>query len=77
MITIVINGKFNLFVVGNALLFLIQQQDILPASTQRLTAVVLLHDLYRRDPIAITPFLSVFIQILVRNNFSNSISSQL
>lgn len=56
--------KEDKFKVGNALLFLIQQQDILPASTQRLTAVVLLHDLYRRDPIAITPFLSVFIQIL-------------
>lgn len=51
--------------VGNSLLFLIQQQDILPNPTQRLAAVILLHDLYRRDPIALTPFLSVFIQILV------------
>lgn len=55
-----------LFVVGTCLVMLLQQ-DLLPTSEQRLVAVTILHELYRGEPIANTPFVNVFIQLLVRD----------
>ncbi|KAK9751765.1 CCR4-NOT transcription complex subunit 11 [Popillia japonica] len=51
------------FKVGTCLVMLLQQ-DLLPTSEQRLVAVTILHELYRGEPIANTPFVNVFIQLL-------------
>lgn len=52
------------FLVGTCLVMLLQQ-DLLPDPEQRLAAVTLLHELYKGDPIAQTPFASVFVHLLV------------
>ncbi|XP_012258138.1 CCR4-NOT transcription complex subunit 11 [Athalia rosae] len=57
-------SKEDLFKVGTTLLLLLQHIDLLPNNTQRLIAVALMYDLYRGEPIACTPFATVFIQVL-------------
>lgn len=54
-----------LFTVGSALVFLLQQPDLLPSPSQRLSAITILHELYRGEPPPNNPFLPVFINILV------------
>ncbi|KAF2900691.1 hypothetical protein ILUMI_05494 [Ignelater luminosus] len=51
------------FSVGSCLLMLLQQ-GLLETPEQRLAAVTLLHELYRGEPIANTPFANVFIHLL-------------
>lgn len=46
-------------------LVMLLQQDLLPNSEQRLAAITILHELYRGDAIANTPFVNVFIHLLV------------
>ncbi|GJQ65941.1 hypothetical protein Trydic_g4039 [Trypoxylus dichotomus] len=51
------------FKVGTCLVMLLQQ-DLLPSPEQRLVAVTVLRELYRGEPIANTPFVNVFLQLL-------------
>ncbi|XP_056648630.1 CCR4-NOT transcription complex subunit 11 [Diorhabda sublineata] len=53
----------NFFQVGTCIVMLLQN-NLLPESEQRLAAVTLLHELYRGEPIANTPFANVFIHLL-------------
>ncbi|XP_015584765.1 CCR4-NOT transcription complex subunit 11 [Cephus cinctus] len=56
--------KEDNFKVGTALLLLLQHIDLLPNHVQRVMAVALLFDLYRGEPLASTPFATVFVQVL-------------
>lgn len=53
--------------VGNALVMLLRNPDLLPTPQQQLAAVLLLHELYRPDPQNVHPFSSVFVRLLVSN----------
>jgi hypothetical protein len=55
-----------LVAVGCALILLLQQADLLPKPSQRLAAITLLHDLYRGELMAVNPFATVFVHLLVR-----------
>ncbi|XP_063884622.1 CCR4-NOT transcription complex subunit 11-like [Scylla paramamosain] len=57
-------NKEDYFKLGSALVFLLQQPDLLPTPTQRLSAVTILHELYRGEPPPGNPFLPIFINIL-------------
>ncbi|XP_014220807.1 CCR4-NOT transcription complex subunit 11 [Trichogramma pretiosum] len=52
------------FKVGMTLLLLLQHVDLLPRELQRIIAVAMLFDLYKGEPLASTPFASVFVYIL-------------
>lgn len=54
-----------LFIVGCALVMLMQQADLLPSSTQRIVAMTLLHELYRGEPFNNNPFSAIFVHLLV------------
>ncbi|XP_069973276.1 CCR4-NOT transcription complex subunit 11 [Penaeus vannamei] len=56
--------KQDYFKLGTALVFLLQQPDLLPSPAQRLCAVTILHELYRGEPPPNNPFLPVFVNIL-------------
>jgi len=51
--------------VGCALVMLLQNPDLLPRPTQRLTAAVMLLDLNRNESVASSPFVTVFVHLLV------------
>ncbi|KAJ8930614.1 hypothetical protein NQ314_016527 [Rhamnusium bicolor] len=51
------------FKVGTCIIMLLQN-DLLPEAEQRLAAVTLLHELYRGESLANTPFANVFIHLL-------------
>jgi hypothetical protein len=55
-----------MFAVGCAIILLLQQADLLPKPTQRLAAITLLHDMYKGESVAMSPFATVFIHLLVR-----------
>ncbi|KAK4885216.1 hypothetical protein RN001_001487 [Aquatica leii] len=55
--------QVDYFKVGSCLVMLLQQ-DLLEEPEQRLTAVTLLHELYRGEAIENTPFANVFIHLL-------------
>lgn len=55
----------NFLSVGNALVMLLQNADLLPSPSQRLAAVLLLHELFKPDVQNFHPFSSVFAQLLV------------
>jgi len=57
-------NKQEYFKVGNALVMLLQNSDLLPSPTQRLAAVLLLYELFKPDPNNFHPFSSVFIHLL-------------
>ena len=51
--------------VGNALVMLLQNPDLLPSPSQRLAAVLLLHELFKQDTQTFHPFTSIFVHLLV------------
>lgn len=61
---------FNIFILVGLCIVTLLQQNLLEDAEQRLAAITLLHELYRGEPIANTPFSNVFIQLLVRNFLS-------
>lgn len=56
--------KEDRFKVGTTLLLLLQHVDLLPKHIQRIIALTLLFDLYKGEPLASTPFATVFVQVL-------------
>ncbi|XP_035726378.1 CCR4-NOT transcription complex subunit 11-like [Vespa mandarinia] len=57
-------SKEDRFKVGMTLLLLLQHIDLLPKHGQRIMALTMLFDLYRGEPLASTPFATVFVQVL-------------
>lgn len=57
-------SKEDRFKVGMTLLLLLQHIDLLPKHGQRIMALTMLFDLYRGEPLASTPFATVFVQLL-------------
>ena len=51
------------FRIGTALVLLIQERDLLPASCQRVAALYLLYDMFHPD-LCLNPFISFFIELL-------------
>eukprot|EP00092_Neocalanus_flemingeri_P017345 GFUD01018760.1.p1 GENE.GFUD01018760.1~~GFUD01018760.1.p1 ORF type:complete len:458 (-),score=135.45 GFUD01018760.1:108-1481(-) len=52
------------FKVGTALVTLLQQPDLLPKPSQRLTVITFLYDMYKADHVSTNPFAPVFIHLL-------------
>ncbi|CAF4221996.1 unnamed protein product [Rotaria magnacalcarata] len=59
--------------VGNALVLLLQNRDLVPTPQQRLIILFLFNDMYKSEPqsIHMNPFAPVFISILQNNNGEN------
>ena len=56
-------SKSDNFRIGTALVLLIQERDLLPASCQRIAALYLLYDMFQPD-VYLNPFISFFIELL-------------
>ncbi|KAK7072375.1 CCR4-NOT transcription complex subunit 11 [Halocaridina rubra] len=57
-------NKQDYFKLGSALVFLLQHPDLLPNPNQRLSAITVLHELYRGEPPPKNPFLPVLVHLL-------------
>ncbi|XP_070157062.1 CCR4-NOT transcription complex subunit 11 isoform X1 [Polyergus mexicanus] len=64
-------SKEDRFKVGTVLLLQLQHVDLLPKHVQRVIALTLLFDLYKGEPLASTPFASVFVQVLKQEDTNN------
>lgn len=69
--------KEDRFKVGTILLLQLQHVDLLPKHVQRVVALTLLFDLYKGEPLASTPFASVFVQVLKQEDNANNGNSKL
>lgn len=69
--------KEDRFKMGTTLLLQLQHIDLLPKHVQRVIALTLLFDLYKGEPLASTPFASVFVQVLKQEDTNNNGSSKL
>jgi hypothetical protein len=58
------NNKADYFKIGQALVILLQNPDLLAHPTQKLAAIFLLFEMYSTEPVAINPFASVFVHLL-------------
>lgn len=67
-------SKKDRFNVGTTLLLHLQHIDLLPkhVQVQRVIALTMLYDLYRGEPLASTPFASVFVQVLKPQEDANN-----
>ncbi|CAB3999779.1 CCR4-NOT transcription complex subunit 11-like, partial [Paramuricea clavata] len=52
------------FRVGSALMLLLQQPDLLPAPSQRVSILFLLYEMYKTEPPQNNPFVTFFLQLL-------------
>ncbi|XP_037070440.1 CCR4-NOT transcription complex subunit 11-like isoform X2 [Pollicipes pollicipes] len=57
-------SKQDHFKVGNALVFLLLQPDMLPLPQQRIVATAILYFLYKNEPLKRNPFANVFLHIM-------------
>ncbi|KAI4488835.1 hypothetical protein M0802_011260 [Mischocyttarus mexicanus] len=65
-------SKEDRFKVGMTLLLLLQHVDLLSKHGQRIMALTMLFDLYKGEPLASTPFATVFVQMLKPQEDSNN-----
>ncbi|XP_043237835.1 CCR4-NOT transcription complex subunit 11-like [Amphibalanus amphitrite] len=65
-------NKQDHFKVGNALVFLILQPDMLPHPHQRVVATAILYFLYKNEPIKRNPFANVFLHIMQHSEMSKA-----
>ncbi|PIK58490.1 putative CCR4-NOT transcription complex subunit 11-like [Apostichopus japonicus] len=66
-------NKNDHFKVGNALVLLLRNQDLLPQPEQRLAALFLLWEVNKGETMGNSPFAPVFAHILLSDNDRNSI----
>jgi hypothetical protein len=71
-------SKSDYLRVGNALVLLLQNRDLISTPQQRLIILFLFYDMYKNDQqsIHMNPFAPVFISILQTNNGENNFSTQ-
>ncbi|XP_062505954.1 CCR4-NOT transcription complex subunit 11-like [Corticium candelabrum] len=64
------------FKMGTALVLLLNEQDLLPGSSQRVAALFLLYDMFRAEPISTSPFAAFFAQLLAFDDDRPTAASQ-
>jgi hypothetical protein len=58
-------NKQEYFKIGNAIVTLLQNRELIPHQSQRLVCIFLLFEMYRTDTISSNPFAPIFIHLLV------------
>jgi hypothetical protein len=64
------------FKIGTALVLLLNEQDLMTGSSQRVAALFLLYDMFRAEPISASPFAAVFAQLLAPDDERSSSTAQ-